>query len=161
MESIGNRLKFFRKKKNLNQGELAVKLGVTQATVSKIEKGIREPTEPLIKLLEYTFGLNKEWLLTGKGEMYYASCGGEPPKEGEGSQYQAPSHPAMELREPVAPYGKDTRLTTLMQKLEHIYKEGTTIERGQIRGIIEELYEDIKKKETLPKEEVIEQKKVG
>ncbi|MBI3584011.1 MAG: helix-turn-helix transcriptional regulator [Nitrospinae bacterium] len=77
METIGERLKYFRKKKNMTQGELAIALGVTAGFISKIESGLQKPSEPIIKLLEYSYGLNKEWILTGKGEMYYASCGGE------------------------------------------------------------------------------------
>ena len=163
METIGERLKFFRKKKNMTQGELAIALGVTAGFISKIESGLQEPSEPIIKLLEYSYGLNKEWLLTGKGEMYYASCGGEPPEGGE-PQYPKEKKEVVEVREPIAPYeaiSKDSRLSALHQKLESIYKEGDLDERIKLLGTIEVLYDEIKKKKTLPGKEVIEQKKVG
>lgn len=41
--NIGNNIKNFRKEKNLTQKDLALKIGVTDATINRYERGEREP----------------------------------------------------------------------------------------------------------------------
>lgn len=66
MSAIGefsSRLKLLRKKKNLQQGELAKELGVSRGSISFYENGDRVPDiEFLSKASEY-FGVSADWLL--------------------------------------------------------------------------------------------------
>ena len=46
------------------------RLGVTRVAISNIEKGNRALTSQMSKAISREFGVNEEWLETGKGEMY-------------------------------------------------------------------------------------------
>jgi transcriptional regulator with XRE-family HTH domain len=67
-----DRLRLLRKKLGLNQGEFALKLGITQTALSMIEIGRSKLTEKNIKLISVTFNVNENWLRTGEGEMFAA-----------------------------------------------------------------------------------------
>ncbi len=67
---IGVRLKHARKALDLTQSAFCAPLGVKQSYVSSIEKGEREPSETLIILMEYHYGINRKWLREGEGIMF-------------------------------------------------------------------------------------------
>lgn len=69
-DGSGSRLKEFRKALSLTQIEFAKKLNVSNGHVSDLEKDRKNITESLLKLLNYEFKLNINWLITGKGEMF-------------------------------------------------------------------------------------------
>jgi len=54
----------------LNQGEFASKLGLSQGAVSDFEHRKKALIERNLKLICLTFGVNENWLRTGKGEMF-------------------------------------------------------------------------------------------
>jgi transcriptional regulator with XRE-family HTH domain len=56
----------------LNQGEFALRIGLTQTALSMIELEKVALTEKNIKLICATFAVNEDWLRTGKGEMFGA-----------------------------------------------------------------------------------------
>lgn len=67
---IKNRFKELRKALNLSQDDFAAKLGMTRGAITNIEvKGI-EPKPLFIDLVCNTYNVNKDWLLTGEGEMF-------------------------------------------------------------------------------------------
>ena len=68
--TIGDRIKKIRLSKNLNQTEFGLKVGLEQRTVSDYERGISSPGKGRLYLIAEKFGVNPEWLLTGKGEPY-------------------------------------------------------------------------------------------
>lgn len=70
MNDIGFRIKSIRKEERLNQTEFANKLFISQSYLSGLEKNTLQLTDKLKKLICYEFGINEEWLLFGKGEMY-------------------------------------------------------------------------------------------
>ncbi|MEY8326757.1 helix-turn-helix transcriptional regulator [Lachnospiraceae bacterium 54-11] len=70
METIAERLKKIRTDLELNQIEFSKKIGVTNAHISRMEKGITIPSEALIKLICKEFCINEEWLKMGSGPMY-------------------------------------------------------------------------------------------
>lgn len=70
METIANRLKEIRTSHGLNQIEFSQRIGVTNAHISRMEKGITIPSEALIKLICKEFGVNEEWLKSGIEPMY-------------------------------------------------------------------------------------------
>ena len=64
-----NRLREVRKAFNLNQSQLAKRIGVTSQLISQIENE-RIPISFLTaKAIEAELGVNHEWLMTGEGEM--------------------------------------------------------------------------------------------
>lgn len=66
METIGDRIKIVRKDECLmTQAEFAEVLGVTNAHISKIEKGLTVPSEALTKLICKSFGIYEYWLKEG------------------------------------------------------------------------------------------------
>lgn len=70
METIADRLKQFRLGEKLSQKEIAKKLGVTNAHISKMEKGKTTPSEALIRLICREYGLNELWLKNGEYPVY-------------------------------------------------------------------------------------------
>ena len=54
----------------LTQKEFGVKIGVTNFTISDIEKGKRVLTERNLNSICEKFNVNKEWLANGIGEMF-------------------------------------------------------------------------------------------
>ncbi|EQF24601.1 helix-turn-helix family protein [Clostridioides difficile CD160] len=69
-ETISKRIKKIRKDANLSQPAFGEKLGVSKDVISNIEYDRVEPKPLLINYMCEIFGINKEWLLTGKGETY-------------------------------------------------------------------------------------------
>ena len=69
-EKTQNRLKQIRKKLGCNQNEFAEKLGISVSNISSYEAGRRNPSDAVINLICEKFSVNKEWLETGKGEMF-------------------------------------------------------------------------------------------
>lgn len=64
-----DRIKELRKKLGLTQKEFGERIGVTNFTISDIEKGKRVLTERNMNLICEKFNVNKEWLESGTGSM--------------------------------------------------------------------------------------------
>lgn len=69
MNDIGIRVKLLRKEFGLTQREFANRILVTPSYLSRVENGTENPSDKVLKLVAYEFGVNKEWLLSGIGEM--------------------------------------------------------------------------------------------
>ena len=69
MLTIGNRIRTVRKTLGLNQTQFAEKIGITQRTLSGIEKEAVNLTERNAKEICRVFHVNNSWLQTGEGEM--------------------------------------------------------------------------------------------
>ena len=71
-ESTGDRVRLVRKAaaNRMTLEEFAQRLGVTKVSISRIENGVRGLTSQMSKAISREFGVNEEWLETGKGEMY-------------------------------------------------------------------------------------------
>lgn len=74
--AIGLRLKELRKERKLTQVEIANYLGVENPTISNYELGKSEPAASLLQRLADFYGVQVEWLITGRGQKYKW---GEPP----------------------------------------------------------------------------------
>lgn len=70
MLTIGNRVRSIRKTLGLNQTQFAEKIGITQRTLSGIEKEAVNLTERNAKEICRVFHVNNAWLQTGEGEMF-------------------------------------------------------------------------------------------
>jgi transcriptional regulator with XRE-family HTH domain len=68
--NINERLFNLRKSLDLNQAEFAKRLGLTHASISRIESGKTVITEQNINLICLTFGVSEDWLRNGTGEMF-------------------------------------------------------------------------------------------
>lgn len=68
----GERVKEVRKSENINMTleKFGEKLGVTKQTVSRIENGVNNLTEQMIKSICREFNVDYIWLTTGNGEMF-------------------------------------------------------------------------------------------
>lgn len=64
------RIKELRKALNLSQDAFGKKLGVTGASVSRIEKGERTLTEQMTLSICREFRVNYFWLTEGTGDMF-------------------------------------------------------------------------------------------
>mgnify|MGYP000866880663 CR=1 FL=1 len=67
---ISEQLKIIRKSKNMTQAEFAESLQVATATIASIENGSRDMPKNLMRSLVNKFGIDGNWLLIGKGEMF-------------------------------------------------------------------------------------------
>ena len=67
---MNNRIKEIRKKEKLSQQKFADKLGIARGNIAAYEVGKNAPSDAVISLICTKFNINKEWLLTGNGEMY-------------------------------------------------------------------------------------------
>jgi|GEM_PF-4976813 len=70
MELLSKRLKAIRKHFNLNQIEMASKLGITQSYYSALERGSKKVGTNLILALIELFKVSESWLISGKGTMF-------------------------------------------------------------------------------------------
>lgn len=70
MKSIGERIKEIRKNLGINQSEFANGLGLSRQQVSFLEKGERSLTERTLNDISREYGVNKDFILTGEGDMF-------------------------------------------------------------------------------------------
>lgn len=68
--TIGERIKALRKALKLTQQKFADRLHVPRSNLASYEIGKNALTPTAANLICATFGVSKEWLLTGEGEMF-------------------------------------------------------------------------------------------
>ena len=77
MQSIGDRILSLRKELNLNQKELAKKVGITEASLSRYENNLREPKAEIIARISKALGCSTDYLLRRtdiKNQVLSAEC---------------------------------------------------------------------------------------
>lgn len=67
---MNERIKAIRKKMDLSQEAFGERLGITKSSVSLLESGKNSPSEQTIRLICSEFGINENWIRTGKGDMF-------------------------------------------------------------------------------------------
>ena len=70
METINTRFKLVRKTLGKNQTDFAKEIGLTQSSITMIERGERDVLERHVKSICSIFHVDENWLLTGEGEMF-------------------------------------------------------------------------------------------
>jgi transcriptional regulator with XRE-family HTH domain len=70
MDSINERIKHIRSVLNISQIEFSKKIFVSQSTYGEIELGNRKVNDRIIHLISTEFNINKDWILTGNGEIF-------------------------------------------------------------------------------------------
>ena len=67
---MNTRLKEIRLKKGLSQDEFSKKLGISRSHVAGLEGGRKTLTERLLNDISREYNVNKQWLISGDGEMF-------------------------------------------------------------------------------------------
>ena len=67
---ICDRLKALLKELNLSQRQFAKKINLDPGYFSRIMRGKVHPPDRILLLIETVFGVNKNWLEKGEGEMF-------------------------------------------------------------------------------------------
>jgi len=67
---VGQRIIEIRKAIGLTQKEFAKDIKISQTHISALELNTRVIHERIIKMICFTYGVNENWLKTGKGEMF-------------------------------------------------------------------------------------------
>lgn len=67
---MNNRIKEIRKDAHLTQEAFGKRIGVTGASVSRLEAGVYEVSDTLVISICGEFGVFREWLETGDGPKY-------------------------------------------------------------------------------------------
>jgi transcriptional regulator with XRE-family HTH domain len=68
--TINERLKAVRSALNLSQTEFCKGIYISQSFYAQLEGQTKNVNERIIELITLKYGVNKKWLLTGKGEMF-------------------------------------------------------------------------------------------
>lgn len=69
-DNKANRIKELRKTLDLSQKDFALRLGVTDVAISRIERGERSLTEQMAKSIYREYKVNYPWLINGTGEIF-------------------------------------------------------------------------------------------
>lgn len=75
--SIGERIKFIRKELGLTQEEFGNRIGLVASMICLLENGTAKYTERTLKSICNEYGINREWLENGNGEMRISDCAKE------------------------------------------------------------------------------------
>lgn len=68
--SFGLRIRELRKVLEMTQNDFAIRIGLTQNTITKYETGLRSPSNQIVISICREFNVNEDWLRTGKGDMF-------------------------------------------------------------------------------------------
>lgn len=80
--TVNERILMLRSHLKLSQNDFANKIGLSSVGVWRIEKGEVAPRKGTLYTIAETFGVSKEWLVTGEGEMSFETM---PEKVSSGS----------------------------------------------------------------------------
>ncbi len=69
MKTLGERLRYARRKNGYTQESLAAAIGVSRGVIYNLEKNKTEPQTIVLNAICRTLKINAEWLLRGKGDM--------------------------------------------------------------------------------------------
>jgi transcriptional regulator with XRE-family HTH domain len=73
MDSISTRINAVRKALKISQRDFCKGIYLSQSFYAKIETGARKSNDRVNELICNKYNVNKEWLITGQGEMFSAS----------------------------------------------------------------------------------------
>lgn len=71
---MNKRIKEIRKMLDMTQAEFSSKIGLSRNFIAQIETGAKMPSDRTISDICREFNINKDWLLTGKGEPTIEAC---------------------------------------------------------------------------------------
>lgn len=79
LREIGNKLRTFRETLRYRSSEMADSIGAEKTGYSKYEKGTTPPKLIVLYRLAEKFDVSLDWLIRGKGPMYYKQKGTKQP----------------------------------------------------------------------------------
>jgi transcriptional regulator with XRE-family HTH domain len=126
------KLSILRNQKGLSQGELAEKMGMSQQTISKYERGLLEPALETLNFLADFFNVSVDYLL-GRSDQPDTAV------DNLYSQYSAPSPRYSLVSEDPASYDDE-----LFQKRKILFEKTTKASEKEINKMLKvlELLED-------------------
>jgi transcriptional regulator with XRE-family HTH domain len=71
-DEVRTRIKQVRQTLNISQRDFVKRIYISQTLLGEIELGNRNVNDRTIQLITTEFNVNKDWLLTGKGNMFSA-----------------------------------------------------------------------------------------
>jgi transcriptional regulator with XRE-family HTH domain len=71
--TVNDRIRQARQTLNMTQTDFSKAIYVSNGYTAEIENGHRAANDRIIHLIRLTFGINEQWLKTGKGEMFSTS----------------------------------------------------------------------------------------
>lgn len=69
-DEITPRVKILRQALGMSQTDFGTKIGVTRGVINNLDRGLTDLQDPLLSLICSVFNARREWLETGKGEMF-------------------------------------------------------------------------------------------
>ena len=75
MKQVHDRLKEIRQYFKMSIREFSKEIYFSHGVYGQVEYGTREPNDRIIQLISSRFNINKDWIFTGKGDMFSS----EPP----------------------------------------------------------------------------------
>ncbi len=81
--TLGERIHLIRKKNCMSMRVFGDAIGISAASISKIETGVNNPSEQTIRAICAEFDVSREWLLAGTGSMNVCSALNAPSTLGE------------------------------------------------------------------------------
>lgn len=70
VSTISDRIKAVRKTLGISQRDFCGGIYLSHSFYAKIETGKRNPNERVYELISNKYKVNKDWLITGKGDMF-------------------------------------------------------------------------------------------
>lgn len=70
IEPLNQRIRELREEQGLRQGQFAKKIGLTQGTITRYERGTADVPKYVIVAMEHVFHVNGRWLLFGESPKY-------------------------------------------------------------------------------------------
>ena len=70
VDYVNDRIKQIRTTLNISQRDFAKRIYISQTLLGNIELGNRNVNDRTIQLISTAFNVNKNWLLTGEGEIF-------------------------------------------------------------------------------------------
>ena len=70
MKQVHDRLKEIRQHFKMSIREFSKEIYFSHGVYGQVEYGTREPNDRIIQLISSRFNINKNWILTGKGDMF-------------------------------------------------------------------------------------------
>ena len=71
-DEVRKRIKQLRETLNVSQRDFAKRIYISQTLLGDIELGNRNVNDRTIQLISTEFNVNKDWLMTGNGEIFTA-----------------------------------------------------------------------------------------
>ena len=112
---FGKNLRLVRKSLKLTQDEFGKPLNILGSTISAIELGKSKTSKAVIELIEIKYQINRDWLMTGNGDMFL-----KPEKKGFGIAENGALYNKVEK-----PLDDDPEISALLNMTKEVLKSKT------------------------------------